>query len=251
MSIFHKLQSLIRQYGICYLMAVLIIFGIKYFYNNRAEAEMLEWILAPTARWSGILTGAAFEKQPHVGYVSHSLQFIIAPTCSGTQFMMITIAALVFGFVHHMGNVRRGLCWTAGSVAVSYLSTVFVNGVRIACAVFIPHRLPPGIYGGWFTPDRLHTVIGIVVYFTSLLMIYDLTEYFLRKIKILAGKDTGAGIFMPVFWYFFIALGIPFLNRAYERYDKSFTEYAILLAGICPVLLGLFYLIIVIRKHFK
>lgn len=131
----------------------------------------------------------------------------------------------------------------------SYGFTVFVNGVRIACAIFLPRRLPSGMLesfpGGLLTPDRLHTLIGIVVYFTSLLFIYEMAGAVLQRSR--QNQERGAavqrpmGIWVPVFWYFFVVLGIPFLNRAYERRPEAFTEYAIMLGIVCTGVLAVYW----------
>lgn len=267
-------------YWPCWLAALLVMSVIKYRYSS-VDVEMLRWILTPTAWWAGVLTGDVFTWQAGAGYVSHAYEFVIASTCSGIQFMMIVIAALVFGYVHHMGTLRRGLWWTGGTVGFSYVFTIFVNGVRIACAIFIPRRLPAGLApmwtGRWLTPERFHTMIGIVVYFTSLLFIYEMAGAGLRRIGILAGgseswktgqergdgegenpgiwegrekgvsEKTGFGV--PVFWYFFIVLGIPFLNRAYERNREGFTEYTALLVVVCPVVAGIYRVIGKLRRR--
>ena len=261
MTKIRKIKSLLRKYWLCYLLALLSVSIIKYRYSS-VDVELLGWILRPTAWWAGILTGDDFPWQSGIGYVSHSYQFVIANTCSGIQFMMIVIAALVFGFVHEMGTTGKGLFWTAGSVAFSYGFTIFVNGVRIACAIFLPRRLPPGLLdsflGGWLTPDRLHTVIGIVVYFASLLFIYETAGAVLQSAGMAdhqavesnaadSGKPQKAGIWVPVFWYFFVVLGIPFLNRAYERRPEAFTEYAGMLGIVCPLVLGVYW---VFRKAY-
>ncbi len=254
MSEIRKIKLLLCKYWPCYFLAFLSIAIIKYRYSS-VDVELLVWILRPTAWWAGILTGDPFPWHAGRGYVSHSYQFVIANTCSGIQFMMIVIAALVFGYVHQTGSLRKGLGWTVGSIAFSYVFTIFVNGVRIACAIFIPRRLSAGVLGGisgsmsgaGLTPERFHTVIGIVVYFASLLFIYELTGSGLQSLGKLTGdtKGTGkiikSGIGMPVFWYFFVVLGIPFLNRAYERNREGFTEYSLLLLAVCPVVLAVYW----------
>lgn len=304
--------GVLRRFWPCYVLALISIAVIKYRYSS-VDVELLGWILEPTAWWAGILTGEPFPWQAGIGYVSVPCQFVIANTCSGIQFLMIVIAALVFGFAHRMGTVWKAMAWTAGSMVFSYGFTVFVNGVRIACAIFLPRRLPSGMLesfpGGLLTPDRLHTLIGIVVYFTSLLFIYEMAGAVLQRTGMAEGditraegavtkenedaikadgavteadrdatKEEGAvtkadgavteaeravakaedaeqnqergaavqrpmGIWVPVFWYFFVVLGIPFLNRAYERRPEAFTEYAIMLGIVCTGVLAVYWVL--------
>lgn len=240
------------------------VLGIKYFYSG-ADCGQLLWILAPTAWWVHILSGIPFEYMPDIGYVNHGLRFIIAPSCSGVQFMIIMIAALIFSFVHRMGTMRRGFCWTVLCLGFSYVFTVFVNGIRIIFAIYIPlYFFRPDSGGGWLTPGRLHTSIGVVIYFTSLFAVYQAAGYVSQSIAALTQPLPAPAVSLkngssvrpmlrrclpPVFWYFTIVLGIPLLNRAYRQEWNGFAEYAVLLTAICAALISLFCLISVIKKH--
>lgn len=327
--------KLIRKNLVFYLPAFLLILGIKFFYSKAGSDDLL-WILAPTARWVSILSGIPFVYEPNAGYVNHSLRFIIAPSCSGVQFMLITITTLIFSFVHRMNltqessqskeipdshGIKKGVCWTLTSILASYLLTIFVNGLRIILSIYIPvYFREQNLYGSFLTPERLHTIIGTVVYFVSLLTIYHLGGYISLKTT---GQTTGNRLpkhtacthitdtkttdqdkdctcaadddridprktncsiaatcrtdlnstypyeahnnngsdslmfsiirkcMPPVFWYFFIVLGIPFLNKVIHNdtgYD-SFAEYAALITIVCTIVLCLFCLMQRIYKQ--
>lgn len=266
MMIFNKVKSFLIKYWIFYLVGFIFIFGIKYFYS-KADSSDLEWILAPTTWWVSILSGITFKNKPHVGYISHEFRFIIAASCSGIQFMIITIATLIYSFVHRMRTMKRGFCWIALSLLVSYLFTIFINGIRIVFSIYFPIYLHKSdIYNGGMTPERLHTTIGIVVYFTSLFTIYHIALYVSQKIAdmpernpdFIGLKYPGKSFMQiickyipPIFWYFSIALGIPFLNKAYKNHYENFMEYAMLMATVCFSILSLFFLVSMIRKHFS
>lgn len=227
--------SLIREYGICYMMIAVSVLGMKW-YNSSAGCEALRWILAPTARWVGILSGVSFIFEPRIGYVNHSLRFIIAPSCSGVQFMIIVFVVLAGAFVHRMGTRRRGFGWMAGCAAAAVLLTVFVNGLRIALAIYAPElvfRL--GVVNGWLTPERIHTVIGVVVYFGSLMVIYCGVDCFLTYTQERAAKK--AGWMFPVVIYGLIVLGLPLLNGALKNNREQFMGYAALVMMVCLLVL--------------
>lgn len=113
-------KAILRQNGIFYLTGMLIILGIKLFYS-KASIPDLKWILAPTSLWVRILSGIPFDYEPGSGYVSHSFRFIIAPSCSGVQFMLIAAATLLYSFVHRMPTRKKGICWTILSFLISYI----------------------------------------------------------------------------------------------------------------------------------
>lgn len=250
-----KIIAVIKQNLIFYLTGIFLIVGIKYFFKN-AGSDELRWLLAPTTRLVTLLCGIPFAYVPNAGYVNHSLRFLIAPSCCGIQFMLITMVMLIFSFIHRMGNERgalnkqKKLCWMLASIVSAYLLTVLVNAMRIVLAIDIPAFLEATkLQGLCGTPEQLHTTIGVCVYFTSLLAIYHIAEAISSKIAPKChqdedcltapdclGKsltDLAGKCLPPVFWYFFIVLGIPFLNRAYRQEGGRFGQYALLVTSIC------------------
>lgn len=130
--------------------------------------------------------------------------------------MLVSMAALIYGCIHRMKTGKKKTIWLAGSMVFSYLFTVFVNGIRIVSAIYLPLRLEGVLAGGgWLTAQRLHTLIGIVVYFMALLLVYQAADF---MAGIVAGEvrrqRRRIKWAVPVFWYFAIVLGIPFLNGA-------------------------------------
>lgn len=251
-----SIKSIVQKNGIFYLAGFFLILGIKYFYSSAAVSD-LRWILAPTAGWVRILSGIPFVYEPGAGYVNHSFRFLIAASCSGVQFMLIASATLLYSFVHRMPTKGKGMCWTACSFLFSYVYTVLVNGIRIVLSIYLPLSLPRELFsGGWLTPDRFHTITGAVVYFTALFILYRLAAAYTGQPAftgqpVRSGQPARSGCvpasapvltflrrcLPPVFWYFTIALGIPFLNGAFGNNQKAFTEYALILAGTGLLLL--------------
>lgn len=263
MMIFNKVKSIVRQCWIFYLIGFVVVLGIKYFYSKAGSNE-LNWVLSPTAWWVKTMSGITFEYEPNVGYVNHFFRFIIAPSCSGVQFMMITIATLIYSFVHRMRTIKGGFCWIVLSLLFSYLITIFVNGFRIVFAIYLPVYLHLQDSSRWLTPERFHTMIGIVVYFTSLTAIYYAAGYVSRKIADLPERiwDRAESAYPgqsflqimrkfmpPMFWYFSFALGIPFLNRAYKGDSGKFMEFAVLMTVVCLAIIFLFGMVCMIRDY--
>lgn len=219
-------KSLNRRNIPFYLAGALLLLGMKYYYS-RGDPDSLSWILAPTARWVSALSGIPFIKVPQTGYVSHSCRFIIAASCSGLQFLMISMTALVFSYIHRMRTIKGKIGWMALSALASYLLTIFVNGFRILFSIFIPIHLgmsgtartdiygpawaetagasgpaPARTWSIWLTPKQLHTIIGTAVYFTALFAVCQLGEYVSRKCSaapgtIPPGKQPGPGRILP------------------------------------------------------
>lgn len=290
---FKEKSNFLRHNSIFYVTGFLLIFCMKYYYS-RAGVPELQWLLAPTAGWVSLLSGIPFEYIREVGYINHDLKMIIAPSCSGMQFMMVTAAMLIFSFVHLSGSLftrqsaattpqeaehqscsterkrrslkcsrtgtapspgqdsvlsasLKGFAWIGSSLVLSFLFTVFVNGLRIITAVYLPSFFEGWqLYGSFLTPDSLHTAIGTVIYFTALLTLYRLAGHLFRRE---AQVSLLRRCLPPVFWYFFIVLGIPFLNRAYRHGGEQFMAFAVLVTACCGGILVLYCAGALLRKR--
>lgn len=234
-----------KKNGIIYLLAVLAVLAIKIFYRT-ADSEALSWILAPTTWWVQVLSGISFEKMAHVGYVSHEYQFIIAPSCSGVRFLLIAFVMMIGSFTHRMESWGKKISWLGFSALFSYVSTIFVNGIRITVSIYLPLMLGKDILPEWLTAERLHTMIGTVLYFSMLIGIYCLVQGICNRVGMSTDTDEKRitkHFVMPVFWYFMMALGVPFLGRLYRNDWNGFWQYALLVTGICIFLVLMFGLL--------
>lgn len=219
---------------VIYVVAIQIVLAVKIFYRT-ADSEALSWILAPTTWWVRIISGIPFHKAAQVGYVSHEYRFIIAPSCSGVRFLLIVFVMMVFSFTYRMDSWGKKTAWLGFSILFSYVSTVFVNGIRIAVSIYLPVILGNDILPEWITAERLHTMIGTVIYFSTLLGIYCL-------VRRICGHVAGRFV-PPVFWYFVMVLGVPFLGRLYRNDWNGFGQYALLVTGICVLIILVFGLL--------
>ena len=284
-----RARDYLRQNFIFCLTGILVVLGIKYYYSQ-ADCDSLLWILAPTSHWVEFLSKIPLTYIPGTGYVNHSLRLLIAPSCSGVQFMIITFATLVFSFVHNIASpqtsplfgrsqrLRRGFGWIAASIFFSWLFTVFINGLRIITAIYLPLYLERiGLMGELLTPDRVHTMIGIVVYFTALLTLYRLVGYRIQRLSNTVSqsqetdppgqpqdasdgfkirKEQFAVMYIrkcmpPIFWYFAMTLGLPFLNRAYLKDSAKFTELTVLVICCLIAILLPHFLLSLLRSRKK
>lgn len=241
-----KKQTLIHKYWFLYLLTILIAFAMK-LCCQITDSDALTWILAPTTRWAGILGNIPFEYLPHQGYVNHFYRFLIAPSCSGIRFMTITFLMLVFSFLYQIQSVKAGYLWFAFSAVFSYCMTILVNGIRIVVSIYLPVPLEQmGALSGWLNPDRLHTLIGTVIYFSSLCMIYPVASLICRRLFLRSVRENtkttpayfnlNIKLLIPAFWYLLAVLALPFLRRILQNNWEGFGSYVILIAGACVII---------------
>ena len=216
------------------MLSLSIILVLK-LYTKQADTEALQWILRPTACWTSILSGHPFIYEQGVGYINHSLRFIIAPTCAGLKFWMITSLMLSWSFLHRIEGPKRKLTWTLLCFPAALAATIFVNGIRITLSIALPQILQTTKKGAsLLTPAQLHTSIGTLVYFLSLLALYHLGDRITQKTK---KEPSIKSRILPSLWYLIPVLALPFLSRlAYKDY-KNLTHYELPILVICSSIL--------------
>ena len=213
------------------LMAATVITLVMCYFCRTSDSDALTWMLTPTAWWVSILGGIPFEYLPHQGYVNHLWQFVIAPSCAGCRFMLITFLMLVFSFGKNESarGPEKQWAWFGFSLVFAYVSTILVNGIRIVASIYLPVVLErKQLMVGWLTPDRLHTLIGTVTYFISLCVIYLLALSICQRHTIQHRNLT-----VPAFWYLLVVLALPFVKRVYHHDLAGFGTYAAVIGGVC------------------
>jgi len=215
-----------------HVAGLLVAWSLKRGYS-RAGADQLGWILAPTCRLAGFLSGIAFEREGGTGWISRSHRMIVGPPCAGVNFLIIVFTMLCFSFVHRFrtGLARSG--WLACSLGLAYLLTLTTNSLRLILAI---HLRALDIYGAAVTPGRVHGMEGILVYTLSLILAYNLVERALDLGRRVPHERRAGSILVPLAWYLIVALGIPLADRAYLDDPVRFVEHAGFVALTCAAL---------------
>lgn len=145
------------------------------------------------------------------------------------------IQLLLFPFVHQMDTKCKKFFWTALTFPCSYILTILVNTIRILLSIYLPV-----IMERYIAPARLHTLIGIFVYFTSLCIIYHLAGLVTRR--------PFRKFLPPVFFYLDLVLGVSILNGTLENGKSQFLKYAVLVLSVCLTIVSFFQLCDIMRK---
>ncbi|MDE6844142.1 MAG: exosortase K [Lachnospiraceae bacterium] len=239
-----QIKKMIQNYWLLFTAAAIVALVMNHFCRTN-DSDALKWILTPTARWVNVLSGITFEYLPHQGYVNHFHQFLIASSCAGSRFMLLTFLMLVFSFLisDFLGendkyidgaSVRKEYLWFVFSMFFSYIATIFVNGIRITASIYLPAVLErKHLMDGWLTDDRLHTLIGTVTYFMSLCVVYLLASLFRKCVFRREKRQTDILLFIPAFWYLLVVLALPFVKRMYHNEWDGFGQYAAVIIGVC------------------
>lgn len=203
---------------------------------SAASADELRWILAPTAALVALVTGADFAFEPGAGYLSTELRYLIAPSCAGINFLVVAFSALVVGFVRPHRHPAHNALVAAGSAAAALAAALVANTIRIALAIAMHVH---AVSWGWLTPDRLHRIVGVVVYLALLLALFAAAG----KLAAARSRRVTGGAWVPIGAYLAVALLVPLANGGYAR--AAFWEHA---AVVVAVLVGAGLVIMALRR---
>jgi len=245
----------ILQNGIFLVLTLLVAIGLKYHYS-KAGSEDLLWILRPTAKLVEQISGIRFEEEANTGFISRTHRIIIAPACAGVNFLIIAFCMAAFSGFHQIEYQRSKCLWLIASISSAYLLTIFVNALRIILSI---HFYGADLYFGWITPQRVHRLEGVIIYFFFLCLFYRIIKnsiyHFTQEA---AGRQKGniggkrahpnylrwalAGL-VPLFWYGLITLVIPLINGAIGKNGVRFAEHSgMIFSGCLIVLVAVFLL---------
>ena len=235
-----------------YIVALLVAMGLKYHYSRAGSAD-LGWILRPTVGVVETISGIRFEKEDGAGYVNENGQIIIAPSCAGVNFLIIAFCMAAFSGLPCFKYSGTKALWMGVCAASAFLLTITVNTLRIIVSIY---TIKADLHYQWMTPERLHRIEGVFIYFIFLCLFYSIlgkTIHLCNRNKILKKKrrininrisgQTIAAAFIPFFWYGLFSMCIPFFNRAHIKNGPQFVEHCLVIFSVCLAVFLLIFLI--------
>jgi exosortase K len=207
------------------LLTLAAAFGLKLAYST-AGARELEWVLAPSCWLASRLGGITLVWESGAGWISHQPRMVVGPACAGVNFLVVSWLALYFSSQVHFRGAARKFGWFCASFGAAYVATLATNGLRIVLAA---HLYGADIYAGWLSPERLHRLLGVVLYCSALLGLCRAAELCVAPRAPLRASWTR---FTPFYWYAGVAVGVPLLNRAFVHGPARFAEHALLTLGV-------------------
>ncbi len=221
---------------------LLTAWGLKYHYSN-SSSDDLRWILAPTAFLVEMTGSMDFEMEINTGYVNNSNGIVIAPSCSGVNFLIILFCLSACTGIKKFKPASRQLLWIPASLVISYACTLLVNTVRIHLSIY---SIRAKLFETWFTAETVHLAEGVLVYFIFLLI------YYFLLIKIMNHDFKGdidkpvmllKKALLPLAFYLGFTLLIPVLNSGGIPSSKDFAKYATIVLITCPLVILLFVML--------
>jgi len=209
------------------ILALSLAFGVKAFYSQAGADELL-WVLAPSAWLAKFVGGIDLVYEHGAGFITYAHHMVVGPACAGVNFLVICFLCLYFSFVRRFPSKAR---WLAFSALISFAGTIAANGLRI----FVSAQLwNADFYQGSMTPEDVHRLAGIAIYYASLLALYLVVE------SRIGGRAPATA---PLFWYLGISLGVPLAGRAYAEAAPGFAAHAAWVTGVALLLTLIHFLV--------
>ena len=204
-------------------VAILVTALLMKLYYRSATVEELGWILFPVASAVTHFSDVAFVFESSTGWVNREQLVVIAPSCSGLNFMIIAFCMSSFQVLmqcHRNWHIVAGVIVSAG---VSYLVTIVANVARIILSMSLYQT---DIYAPWLLPETVHRIAGIGVYYSILFFYYQQVSFMLQRVRDadVQGKRSrfepvSSGV-IPLGWYLLFVFIIPQLNP-WNSFDGS------------------------------
>ncbi len=217
------------------LLALLVMLALKRHFST-AAAEQLTWILAPTARLMHWLTLARPVWESGVGYTDFSRGIIIAPACSGINFMIMAFGLAAFCGLMQIRRLAPLLIWLALSSAAAYGLALAVNTLRIAISMWLYRA---DIYSAWITPERVHRLAGVGLYLCALGLFFKWLQPIISRYCSRFDEQSHLAkcilpTWWPLGWYLLGAVGVPTANLLFRSPIAGYGEhcFSVVLAGL-------------------
>ena len=161
-------------------MAAIALFILLKFWFTSADNNDLAFLLKPTDKFVGLLTGSHSVYFTDNGYYHEKLNILIDKSCSGFNFWILSFLLFTYLTVRYVDKHFYKLLAILLSFIGAYLLTIFVNTSRIFVSInmqnqtknIFPHQ-----------QDIIHEAIGIITNLTFLILTYYLIEKILTHKK--------------------------------------------------------------------
>jgi len=156
-----------------YYLAATGIFILLKFGFTFADNSNLTFLLAPTDKFVGFLTGSQSIYVSDNGYYHEKLNIAIDKSCSGFNFWVLCFLIFSYLMVRYFDKHFHKILTIPFALLGAYLLTIFVNTSRIFASIIVQSHTEN------ILPNQqhlIHEIIGIVTNLTFLILAYIVIE---------------------------------------------------------------------------
>jgi exosortase K len=155
-----------------YVIAVGLFILLKFGYTL-ADNNDLNFLIKPTDKLVGFLTGSHSVYLSESGYYHEHLNIIIDKSCSGFNFWMLCFLLFTYLALKHFDKTLSKSLTIPTAFVGAYLLTIFVNTSRIFASIVVQSQTKNILLSH---QHILHEGIGIITNLTFLILAYILIE---------------------------------------------------------------------------
>jgi exosortase K len=155
-----------------YLTAVVLFMLLKFGYTF-ANNDNLAFLLKPTDKLVGLLTGSQSVYLTDNGYYHDKLNILIDKSCSGFNFWILCFLMFTYLIERYFEKPLHKTLIVPAALTGAYLLAIFVNTSRIFASIVVQNQTKQ------FLPTQqhlLHESVGITTNLIFLILAYCLIE---------------------------------------------------------------------------
>jgi len=166
--------------NILYYLAAIGLFILLKFWFTSADNNDLAFLLKPTDKFVGLLTGSHSVYFTDNGYYYDELNILIDKSCSGFNFWILSFMLFTYLTIKYIDKHFYKLLAILFSLIGAYLLTIFVNTSRIFVSIIVQNQTRNIFLR---EQDIIHEAVGIITNLTFLILTYYLIEKILTHKK--------------------------------------------------------------------
>ncbi|MFA0963804.1 exosortase K [Roseivirga sp. BDSF3-8] len=164
-----------RMFG--FGVATLIFLGLKLLFRQ-ADTAFFQFLLAPVNFLVCLLSDSNSVYMPEQGYYHAFYGFMIDKSCSGYNLMLLCYLMLTYLLLRYTKRAHWVLTAVPITLALAYVFTILVNASRILMSMTFE---PAMVRRVALDEVILHEGMGIATHITFLVLLYIISETFLRR----------------------------------------------------------------------
>jgi len=145
-----------------------------------ADNNDLTFLLKPTDKFVGLLTGSQSVFIAEEGFFHEKMNIVIDKSCSGFNFWILCFLVFSYLGLKYFDKHLHKILTIPTALLCAYLLTIFANVSRIFASIVVQNQTA-NIF-----PNQqyiIHEAVGIITYFSFLVLVYYLIEKFLKYKK--------------------------------------------------------------------
>lgn len=162
--------------NIPYYVTAVGLFILLKFGFTLADNNDLTFIIKPTDKLVGLLTGSHSVYLSESGYYHEHLNIIIDKSCSGFNFLILCFLLFTYLTVKHFDKALSKILTVPTALIGAYLLTIFVNTSRIIASIVVQTQTKNIFLNQQYI---IHEAIGIITNLSFLILAYILLDKFL------------------------------------------------------------------------